>query len=93
MTDTTELPEELLTYDQAVALLADGDSVHTFLQGPLGMLIGADWSREKILALLRDTDRREVTGPQAQAMGHGLAAWRGDEPVFIETAAATAEKD
>jgi hypothetical protein len=76
--------KELLTYDQAVALLPDGETVHTFMQaGPV--LLGADWSRAAILDLLTATDCLEVPGPEAQAMGHGLVAWRGGSPVFIET--------
>lgn len=79
---------ELLDYEQAVALLPDGDSIHTFLDGGFAV-IGADWDRDKILALLRDTGRREVTGSVAQSMGHGLAAFRADGvPVFIATRAA-----
>jgi hypothetical protein len=79
-----ELDDEvLLTYDEAVALLPDGDRLHTFLN-PAGILAGADWSRDSVLALLRDADRREVSGPAAQSFGHGLAAWREGRPVFIE---------
>lgn len=74
----------LLSYDEAVALLPDGDQIHTFLDGGIA-LIGADWDRADVLALLERTDRREVTGPAAQAMHHGLAAFRGGVPVFIET--------
>ncbi len=63
-----------LTYDEAVALLPDGDSIHTFLDSGIA-LIGADWDRAKILALLRESDPGiEVTGPAAQRMGHGLPA-------------------
>jgi len=76
---------QLLTYDEAVALLPDGDDIHTFLDGGIA-LIGADWDRAAILLLLENTERREVTGPAAQSMGHGLAAYRADgKPVFIET--------
>lgn len=76
---------QLLTYDEAVALLPDGDSIHTFLNSSIA-LVGADWARPAILTLLRETDRREVTGAAAQSMGHGLAAFRADgTPVFIET--------
>ena len=76
---------QLLSYDEAVALLPDGDSVHTLLDGGFA-LIGADWDRADILALLETTARREVTGAAAQSMGHGLAAYRADgKPVFIET--------
>ena len=76
---------QLLTYDEAVALLPDGDRVHTFLDGGIA-IIGADWRRSAVLELLEATDRREVTGPAAQGYGHGLAAFRADGvPVFIET--------
>ena len=76
---------QLLGYDEAVALLPDGDSIHTFLDGGF-VLIGADWDRADILTLLETTARREVTGDAAQGMGHGLAAYRADgKPVFIET--------
>jgi len=81
-----ELDDEvLLTYDEAVALLPDGDRIHTFLN-PAGILVGADWSRDGVLDLLRDTDRREVSGPAAQSFGHGLAAWSEGRPVFIQAA-------
>ena len=72
-----------LTYEQAVAMLPDGEQVHTFLDGGLA-LIGADWDREDVLALLRD-GRPELSGEQATAMKHGLVAFRPTGPVFIET--------
>lgn len=76
----------LLSYDEAVALLPDGDTIHTFLNPVPDVLLGADWDREQVLDLLRATERREVTGPEAQSVNHGLAAWdpRG-RVVFIET--------
>lgn len=74
----------LLSYDEAVALLPDGERIHTILDSGIALL-GAGWDRDQVLGLLRTTDRREVTGPAAQAMGHGLAAFRDGEPVFIET--------
>lgn len=72
-----------LTYEQAVALLPDGERVHTFLDGGMA-LIGADWDRDQVLALLRD-GRPELSGEQATAMQHGLVAFRETGPVFIET--------
>jgi hypothetical protein len=77
-------PQEL-TYSEAVALLPDGDEIHTVVQ--LGsILLGADWDRADILELLRTSPRLDVTGPAAQASGHGLAAQRDDgRPLFIET--------
>jgi hypothetical protein len=77
-------PVVLLSYDEAVALLPEGDRIHTFLDSGV-ILVGADWDRADVLALLERTDRREVTGPAAQKMKHGLAAYRDGIPVFIET--------
>ncbi len=74
----------LLSYEEAVALLPDGERIHTFVN-PAGMLVGADWDRADVLALLATTGRRAVTGAMAQDMGHGLAAYRDGEPVFIAT--------
>lgn len=80
-------PDYSLTYDQAVAMLPGGDRIHTFVN-PVGMLIGANWDREDVLALLRDGNP-ELSGGQATAMGHGLVAFRGEDdnrhPVFIAT--------
>lgn len=78
--------KQLLTYDEAVALLPDGERIHTFMQAD-PVLLGADWDRAEILELLRQADPEiEVTGPEAQSVGHGLAAYDADgEPVFIET--------
>ena len=84
MTSMNDEPQEL-TYDEAVALLPDGDRVHTALNGA-GIIIGANWDRENLLKLLRESPRREVTGPAAQSMGHGLAAVDPDGQIlFIET--------
>lgn len=83
MAETFDDGTVLLTYDEAVALLPDGDTIHTFLDGGVA-LIGADWDRSEVLTLLAETDRREVTGPGAQGVGHGLAAYRDGEPVFIQ---------
>ncbi len=74
----------LLTFDEAVALLPDGDQIHAVLDGDEALL-GADWDRATILQLLAAADLREVAGPRAQARRHGLAAWLGNMPVFIET--------
>lgn len=81
-----------LTYDEAVALLPDGDDIHTFVN-PGGMLMGADWDRGDVLDLLK-TGKPELSGGMAESMGHGIVAWREvnekedwvKDPVFIQTA-------
>jgi hypothetical protein len=85
MTTMNDEPEEL-SYDEAIALLPDGDLIHTILN-PEQFLIGADWDRADVLELLRESPRRDVTGPEAQSMGHGLAAIEPGtgRTVFIKT--------
>ena len=45
-----------LTYEEAVSLLPEGDSIHTFINGYYG-LIGADWSRDDILGKLKEAEK------------------------------------
>ena len=72
----------LLTYDEAVALLPGGDSIHTLFDGGFA-LISEDWDRPRVLALLAATRRREAS----PARTHGLAAYMPvtGHHVFIET--------
>lgn len=78
-----------ITYEEAAALLPEGEYVHTFINGGFG-LMGADWGREEILDKLQHSDIIELTGTQARSMGHGMAAynktakWQSDI-LFIET--------
>lgn len=74
-----------LSFDQAVALLPDGDEVHTFLN-PGGILVGANWPREKILEVIKEHGA-EVSGDQAQRMKHGIVItqYGSHGPLFIET--------
>jgi len=80
----------LLTPEQAKEVLSvHNGKVHTFLNGG-GMLIGADHDKESIYESIDNADILEVTGPSAQAMGHGLGIFRkgaknqGDI-LFVET--------
>ena len=63
-----------LTADEAISLLPDGDEIHTTIQKGM-MFIGADWSREDIIDKIQKSERIEITGPNARAMGHGLALY------------------
>ena len=82
-------PEKLkpvsLTFDEAVKLLPEGDSIHTFRNPGAGMLIGADWDRAELLDAMRKSSDIQVTGKGAQAMGHGLVINSGGL-LFIEAA-------
>lgn len=78
-----------LTADEAVSLLPGGDEIHTQIQNGM-MFIGADWSREDVITKIENSDVREITGPHARAIGHGLvlynqdAKWQSDL-LFVET--------
>jgi len=78
-----------ITVDQAISVLPDGDTVHTFYNPSFG-LIGADWSKADITDKLHNSDIIELTGPGARGMGHGICAYNKDakyqsDVLFIET--------
>lgn len=74
---------EILTEEQALAMLPDGDCIHTRVQAGFALL-GADWNRKGILDLIGEGICK-VAGPMATASGHGLVVWDGKKNVFIET--------
>lgn len=78
-----------LTVEQAISVLPNGDSVHTFYNLGFG-LVGADWSKADITDKLRSSDIIELTGTVARGMGHGICAYsKGakfqSDILFIET--------
>lgn len=85
-----------LSEEEAISILPDGQEIHTQIQNGL-MLIGADWSREDIIDKIQKSDIREVTGPYARAMGHGLALYNKNakfqsDILFVETDKAKLDK-
>jgi len=74
-----------LTYEEAVAMLPDGDTIHTF-SNPVGVLLGVDFDRKTILEYLRKGEP-ELAGECATDMNHGIAVTRQgyDGFLFIET--------
>lgn len=64
--------ELVLTPDQAISLLADGEYVHN-MRGGFGMMLGADWGRQEAEDAIRSAERVEIGGPNARAMGHPIA--------------------
>lgn len=77
---------EWLTPLQAIALLPDGDTIHTFRNSDI-MLIGCDWKRSEIIKALSEAgpEEIEIGGEQCRRMKHGLVLWQGKRPLFIET--------
>jgi hypothetical protein len=81
--DAPQSDREFLTFEQAQAMLPDGEYIHTFAN-PGGLLVRADWDREEVLDLLRKT-QPELSGPMATGMGHGIVVSRDGRPLFIQT--------
>ena len=73
----------ILTPEQALSMLPDGDQIHTFRSMGFA-LIGCDWSRSSLEQEIREK-QCEVGGDQCQAMNHGLVIWTSEtEPLFVE---------
>ena len=76
---------QFLTIREAIALLDDGDEIHVFCNPQAGTLLGADWSRKEVLDAIEKASFREVTGPMAQKVNHGLAIANEHGQWFIKT--------
>ena len=72
----------ILTADQALSMLPDGDRIHTFRSAGIA-LVGCDWDRDKIEEAIRENEC-ELGGPMCQKMNHGLAVHVGGDPLFVE---------
>lgn len=73
----------VITADQAVDLLPDGDDVHTFRGGGF-MVIGCDWRRASIIEALRSAPAIQLAGDVARGMRHGMVIDDGGL-LFIST--------
>lgn len=79
-----------LTPEQAIDLLPERDSIHTICTPGLGIMFGADWTREDVIEALKKPDVTiEVTGNISRGMGHGICMYPPDpyydQLRFIET--------
>jgi hypothetical protein len=72
---------KFLTFDEAVAMLPDDDTIHTIINRAVAF-VGADWRREDVIKLLRES-KPELAGALATDMGHGIVI--EDRRLFIET--------
>ena len=78
-----------LSAEEAIELLPARNEIHTQIQQGM-MFVGADWSREDIIDKITKSDVREITGPFARRMGHGLVLYNHDakyqsDLLFVET--------
>jgi hypothetical protein len=68
----TETVDEkvVLTTEQALSMLGDDDSIHTF-RAVGNMLLGADWDRAELEIAIRQ-NRCEIGGEMCKRTNHGL---------------------
>ena len=74
----------VLTPEQALGLLPDGDSIHVIVDATLAKL-GANWARGDVLDLIAQGNRCEVGGERCRTAGHGLVVWDRKRLLFVET--------
>lgn len=76
-----------VTKEELIGLLPPGDTIHTFIETN-GMLIGADWSREKIINAIQRADIFGITGDLARGYSHGIYCAHPSRPditLFVAT--------
>lgn len=84
---------EILSPAQAIEMLPDGDTIHTFRSCRM-VAIGADWTREDVLQAINAPGAVvELAGPVATSIGHGLVVWTGDDALFVETRPADMDRE
>ena len=65
----------LLTADEAISLLPDGEYVHNYINNMPGLFIGCDYDRADAERHIRDAIACEIAGPGCKGMKHALAVW------------------
>ena len=76
------MSRHILTVDEAIGVLADGDEIHTYtaLKVPGDddwTLAGFGWTREAVIAHIREVGGAQLAGPMMAGMGHGLCLHAG----------------
>lgn len=64
----------ILTPEQALALMPEGEYIHNFVGGR-GIIIGCDWTRAEAIDALHRAVQIEIGGPQCKKMGHPIIVW------------------
>lgn len=80
---TKSEPRVNLPFDVAVAMLPEGEQIHTF-RGSGAMILGCDWDRLDIIAAI-EKHGAELSGKTATAMNHGIVLKDDHGYLFIET--------
>ncbi len=73
----------IITPDQAINALLDGDTVHNFTQSS-PMIIGCDYSREHAIKAIHEADHIELGGDACKSLKHPIVVWKGGRYSFFE---------
>ena len=76
--------KEIISLAEALKLLPEGDTIHTFRQSGR-LIVGADWERNELIEALTHAPEIQITGQQAQKMNHGLGIKDNMGYLFIKT--------
>ena len=71
----------ILTPDEAISLLLEGDYIHNYANPRGGLFLGVDYDREDAIEAFRKAKQIEIGGPGCKSMGHPLAVWESDDRV------------
>jgi len=65
----------ILTADEAISLLPDGEYVHNYINNVANMFIGCDYTRDDAEKHIRESVACEIGGPHSKRMNHALIVW------------------
>jgi hypothetical protein len=76
--------QKYITHEEAIAMLPDGDTIHTFKSPYPGVMLGADWTRDEIIKCIKNL-KPQLSGYHAASTNHALCVKDGAGYLFIET--------
>lgn len=79
----TKTQKNLINASQAISMLPEGESVHTFRAVGI-VLLGGEWNREFLIKAIRASKQIEIGGNNCRKIGHGLVIYTNDKPLYVE---------
>jgi hypothetical protein len=65
----------IISADEAIGLLPDGDTIHNYANPASGLMLGVDYEREDAIRHFRNALSIEIGGDGCKAMMHPLVVW------------------
>jgi hypothetical protein len=82
----------ILTAEEAISLLPEGEHIHNYINNVAGMFIGCDYTRESAEQHIRAAAACEIGGENCKRMKHALVVWSSaDSLSFFATDPAKVE--